>query len=59
MDVGFEACHDGGVGSNVVGVLLGLERSLEDCIRVAVVDGHNVLVAAAKANREAAGVVYL
>ena len=53
----FEAFHDGGVGSNAVGVLLGLERSLEVCIRAAVVGNYNLLIDAERAKREAAGVV--
>ena len=53
----FEAFYDGRVGSNTVGVLLGLERSLEDCIRVVVVGNHNVLIAAERSNEEAADVV--
>ena len=51
--------HDGGVGIIAVGFLLGLERCLEDRISVAVVGIHNVLIAAARANRESASVVYV
>ena len=40
-------------------VLFGIERRLEDCIRVAMVGNHNVLISAARPNREVAGVVYL
>ena len=46
VDVGFGAFYDGGVGGNVVGVLLGLERRLEDRIGVAVVGNRNVLIVA-------------
>ena len=53
---GFEAFHDGGVGGNVVGIILGLEWGLEDCIGVEVLGNHNVLIAAARANGGAAGV---
>ena len=40
-----------------MGVLLGLEQSLEDCIRFSVVGNHNVLIAAERSNEEAADVV--
>ena len=49
--------HYVGVGSNVVGVLLGLERRLEDRIRVAVVGDHSILIAAERVNRGAVSVV--
>ena len=54
---GFEAFHDGGVGGNVVGIILGLEWGLEDCIGVEVLGNHNVLIVAARANGGASGVV--
>ena len=57
--MGFEAIHYGGLGINVVGVLIGMERRLEDIIRVVVVGNHNVLIAAAISNGEAVGVVYV
>ena len=57
--MGFEAIHYGGLGINVVGVLIGMERRLEDIIRVVVVVNHNVLIAAAISNGEAVGVVYV
>ena len=38
-------------------VLLGMEWRLEDCMRVAVVGNHNVLLAAVKANGGAGGFV--
>ena len=57
MDAGFEAFHDGGLGRNTVGVLLVMERRLEDRIRFAVVGDHNVLIDTARANGEAAVVV--
>ena len=50
MAAGFEAFHYGGVGSNALGVLLGIERQLEDRIIVIVVGDHNVLIAMARAN---------
>ena len=57
MAAGFEAFCDGRVSRNAVGVLLGMERRFEDCIRVSVTDNHNVMIAAAKANGEVDGVV--
>ena len=57
MAAGFEAFHDGGVGRNVVGVLLSLERRLEDSIIVAVVGNHNLLIDTARANGKAENVV--
>ena len=57
MAAGFEAFRDGGVGRNVVGVLLSIEQRLEDRISVALVGYHNVLIATARANEEAAGVI--
>ena len=57
MAAGFEEFYDGGVGRHALRVLLGLERCLEDRITDAVVSDHNVLISAARANGEAAGVV--
>ena len=53
----FEAFYDGGVGINELGVLLGIKLRLEGYIGVALVENHNVLVAVARANGEAAGVI--
>ena len=53
----FEDFHDGGVVTNAVGFILGLERCLEGFIRFTVVGDHNVLIAAARANGEATSVV--
>jgi len=52
-----EAVHDGIVGGNAVFVLARLEGGLEDCVGVAVVGDHDVLVVAAGANGEATRVV--
>ena len=57
MATGFETFHDRGVVRNAVGFLLGLERRLEDCIRVTVLGNHDVLIDAARANGEAPSVV--
>ena len=59
MAAGFEAFHGEGLGRNAVGVLLGIERRLEDHIGVAVLGNHNALVSAARADGEAARVVYV
>ena len=53
----FEAYRDGGVGSNAVGVLLGLERRSEYHIIVTVVGDNNVLISAVTSNVEMAGAV--
>ena len=57
MPTHLEAVHDGIVGGNAVFVLTRLEGGLEDCVGVAVVGDHDVLVAAAGANGEATCVV--
>ena len=43
----------------MVCVPIGLERRLEDCIRVAVVGNHNVLISMARANGEVDSVICL
>ena len=57
MATGFESFHDGVVSFNSVLVFAGLERCVQDGVSVAVVSNHDVLVAAAGADREPAGVV--
>ena len=53
----FETVHDGVVGGDAVLVFTSLEGGLEDGVGIAVVGNHDVLVAAAGADREPAGVV--
>jgi len=52
-----EALHDGVVCLDTVCIFFSLEGGLEDHVGIAVVCDHDVLVAFAGTNREAAGVV--
>ena len=52
-----KTCHDPSMHCYVVAVVAGLKRFTYDCIAVAVVGQHDVLVAAVGAGREAAHVI--
>ena len=52
-----KACHDATMGRDAVVVVAGLKRLDKDCVAVAVVGQHDVLVAAVGAGWKAAHVV--
>ncbi len=54
---GHQTSHDGVVGCNTMVVTLGLEGLLEDEVAVGVEDNHDILVAGASSDGEAASVV--
>jgi hypothetical protein len=54
---GHQISHDGAVCCNAVTVTLGLESFLEDEVAISVEGNHDILVAGACSDREAASVV--
>ena len=57
MAAGFETLHDGIVCLNSVFILAGFEHGIKDCVGVAMLSDHDVLVAAARSDGESAAVV--
>ncbi len=55
--MGRQTSHDGVVGCNAVAVALGLEGLLEDEVAVSMEGNHDILVAGASSDREAASVI--
>jgi hypothetical protein len=56
---GWQACHNGIVGGNAMGVAVGLECLLEDEIAISVEGNHNVLVPRACSDWKATSVIHV